>query len=635
LQDYPFDAAPMPAPTDPLAMRNYTQNYSYDAVGNMLELQHVAGTGSYTRSFVYNNYPAHPGANNQLLSTTVGANPTVNYSYDGHGNMLNLPPLPALAWNYKDQLVAATQQAVSSGTGQTTYYTYDGDGMRTRKVTVGAAAEGGTPTLLSERLYIGNYEIYRAYDGSGNVTLQRETLHVMDDKSRIATIDNKTIDTQGSDSTTLNTYYPRYQYGNLVGSVAYELDGSGNIVSYEEYHPFGTTSYQAASAALDVPLRRYRYTGKERDDESGLYYHGARYYVCWLCRWISPDALGTIDGANRYSYVNNNPVSVSDPTGHGGEETNEVTPYLREVLNKYGIKFSEQVQFKVTNEAGKVITGFFDMVIVDPRTGKPFHLELKGLDKDAFSTPGQEEYVKIFESKEGKMITYTGKNGGALGLKTGDTFFVNQEAFQRVARGDMAGFAEEMVKAVGGKKILHTFYSDKEGWKTFTSDEEFHAFLKDRGLGHLVPETKPGGKGGGGNEGNEGGGGSEKNATKEVETTGKDVEKQVEKDAEKGSEKVAEKVAEKTAERSVARTLGEHAPIVGFAFTVRFVREDLDRGEYFEAFLDALGPVPIAGEVAGGYQLTRDSVNTATEVMTEELSIWDRGINQLYGVFGY
>jgi RHS repeat-associated protein len=313
-RNYPFEIAAIPDPTNLQGMRNYTQKYSYDAVGNMLELQHMVGAGSYTRNFVYNNNPAHSGANNQLLSTTIGGTP-VNYTYDGHGNMLNLPELPGMAWNYQDQLVAATQQVVSAGTGQTTYYSYDAGGMRTRKVTMSAAAAGGTAAMVSERLYIGSFEIYRTYDGAGNVNLQRETLHVMDDQSRIATIDNKTIDNTGGDGTVKNTYYPRYQYGNHLGSSAYELDGSGNIISYEEYHPFGTSSYQAMSPNNDVPLKRYRYTGKERDEESGLYYHGARYYAPWLCRWAAADPIGIGDGVNVYGYVSNNPIRRIDSTG--------------------------------------------------------------------------------------------------------------------------------------------------------------------------------------------------------------------------------------------------------------------------------------------------------------------------------
>ena len=317
-RNYPFDAAPIPAPTDPLAMRNYTQTYTYDAVGNMLQLQHAAGTGSYTRNFVYNNNPV-PGANNQLLSTTVGANPAINYTYDGHGNMLNLPQLPAMAWDYKDRFTSATQQSVAAGTGQTTYYNYDAGGARTRKVTMSAASAASAPGLLSERLYIGNFEIYRTYGPGGAITLQRETLHVMDDKSRVAMIDNKTTDTAGADTTSLDTYYPRYQYANHLESAVYELDGSADIISYEEYHPFGTTSYQAMDAGLDVPMRRYRYTGKERDEETGLYYHGARYYAPWLCRWTNADPIGLGDGVNVYIYTADNPIMFKDPSGTDGE----------------------------------------------------------------------------------------------------------------------------------------------------------------------------------------------------------------------------------------------------------------------------------------------------------------------------
>src|SRR5262249_20802237 len=61
--------------------------------------------------------------------------------------------------------------------------------------------------------------------------------------------------------------------------------------------------------------KRYRFTGKERDEESGLYYHGARYYAPWLARWPSCDPLGIADGMNLYRYVHNNPVRLVDPSG--------------------------------------------------------------------------------------------------------------------------------------------------------------------------------------------------------------------------------------------------------------------------------------------------------------------------------
>jgi RHS repeat-associated protein len=68
-----------------------------------------------------------------------------------------------------------------------------------------------------------------------------------------------------------------------------------------------------------------RYTGKERDDNSGLCYYGARYLAPWLARWINPDAAGSIDGLNLYVYVGNNPLEYIDPTGHVKETPEQET----------------------------------------------------------------------------------------------------------------------------------------------------------------------------------------------------------------------------------------------------------------------------------------------------------------------
>src|SRR5262249_25079072 len=150
--------------------------------------------------------------------------------------------------------------------GERTYYVYDSTGRRVRKVT-----ERPNGTLRNERIYVGGFEVYREYDGSGaETTPRRETLHVMDDKERIALVETK-IDSGlrnalgrliSGPQTTI-----RYQFGNHLGSACLELDDSAQIVSYEEYTPYGSTSYQAVRSQTDA-TKRYRYTSKERDEES-------------------------------------------------------------------------------------------------------------------------------------------------------------------------------------------------------------------------------------------------------------------------------------------------------------------------------------------------------------------------------
>jgi hypothetical protein len=86
------------------------------------------------------------------------------------------------------------------------------------------------PPGLEERIYFGSYEIYRQYPGNGTtVSLERETLNVMDDRKRIAMVESRSV---GNDDSP--TRLVRYQYSNKLGSACLELDGDANMVSYEE-----------------------------------------------------------------------------------------------------------------------------------------------------------------------------------------------------------------------------------------------------------------------------------------------------------------------------------------------------------------------------------------------------------------
>ncbi len=299
----------IPLPSDGQAMRNYTQTYAYDHVGNIEALTHAATGGGFKRAYAYDE-PDVPPRSNRLTSTSVGATREA-YAYDANGNVESMPHLSLMRWDWSDQLEATASQIVTEGEPETTYYRYDSKGRRVRKVTA-----SGSGTRRSERTYIGAYEVYREYGPSGEVKLERQTLNISDGAGRICLLETTTIDTTtpGAPLQAPSTL-TRYQLANLLGSAVLELDENAAIITYEEYYPFGSSSFQSGRSAAEVSLKRYRYTGKERDEESGFYYHGARYYTPWLGRWSSADPVGVRAGPNLYAYCGDNPVCKVDRTG--------------------------------------------------------------------------------------------------------------------------------------------------------------------------------------------------------------------------------------------------------------------------------------------------------------------------------
>ena len=180
---------------------------------------------------------------NRLSSTTVGNNnpPPERYVYDAHGSMTRVPhlggahPAPNIHWDYKDQLRQA-----DLGGGGTAYYVYDASGQRARKVWE------KSPGLTEERIYLGGFEIFRRRNGAGAVTLERETLHIMDDKQRIALVETRTTTTRP----TVPAQLIRYQFGNHLGSASLELDDQAQIISYEEYTPTAARRIRRCAARL-------------------------------------------------------------------------------------------------------------------------------------------------------------------------------------------------------------------------------------------------------------------------------------------------------------------------------------------------------------------------------------------------
>jgi RHS repeat-associated protein len=308
-RDFPFVGAAHPH--DLRALRNYAEHYDYDSVGNILRLRHHAPHGDFERDYGYESSSLLESwvNNNRLSHTSVRHGPMTlieRYQHDAHGNMTQMPHLPVMAWDFQDQLRETRREVVNSGTPEATCYVYDATGQRARKITL---RQDGTRRC--ERYYLGGLEIFRDYRAE-RVEQQRETLHVMDDTKRIALVETCSVE-HGRPLALLEPVL-RYQFTNHLGSATLELNSVGALLTYEEYSPYGNSTFQAGES-LEVSVKRYRYTGRERDEENGFCYHGARYLAPWLGRWTATDPAQLTDGTNAYGYVRDNPVRLTDLTG--------------------------------------------------------------------------------------------------------------------------------------------------------------------------------------------------------------------------------------------------------------------------------------------------------------------------------
>lgn len=351
----------IPADGDMQNLRGYTQRYEYDPVGNIVRMRHVApGSGSWTRDYVYDyqrsglgiasafSASSHPGDSNRLYSTRLsGAVAEELYEHDPAGNILALPSIAAIAWNSENQPETMRIGSVDA------HYRYDGGGERVRKY-----IDKGN--VKEERLYLGGFEIYRRWVG-GTLDLRRDSLHVEDDERRVLLVETEK-DASGAVAAGRAPVL-RYQLDDHLQNACLEADEAGAPISYEEYHPYGTTALHWKNAALSQ--KRYRYTGMERDEESGLNYHSARYYLPWLGRWLSADPAGMADGVNSFSYCRCNPVMGSDVQGlqtrddghaKGDKKTGKMTAALYFKFDRDAGLSPEQQQAYVESFKSNVIS---------------------------------------------------------------------------------------------------------------------------------------------------------------------------------------------------------------------------------------------------------------------------------------
>lgn len=318
----------------------YTRHYQYDAGDNLRWMRHVSKDSGrcFTREFQVEGPETQPASSpsnrlarvcSQTVPCTVGEGDTPGkplceaVQYDADGNMENMESNRQVYWNYRDNIShVPTVKRANGEPNDGDYYIYDSSGQRVRKVTQRVLNAQKEIIEITEKLYFGTMEILRRLVAENDdaqaatVKLERQSLQVRGGE-RFAIVHHWAVTTSES-GPQAGEQQVRYQLDDYLGSVAIELDEEAGLLTYEEYFPYGGTSLMWGKNRLDSALKEYRYSGKERDGTTGLYYYGARYYAPWLCRWLSADPAGTVDGLNLYAFVGGNPITHVDPNGLNG-----------------------------------------------------------------------------------------------------------------------------------------------------------------------------------------------------------------------------------------------------------------------------------------------------------------------------
>ena len=258
------------------------QSYTYDALSR---LKTAGETSAWNQTFDYDRYGnravqtgshiPNPMFTPQSLSDFSASNNRIiaaGYEYDAAGNMTRDVSGRIFGYDAENHQINFNNLVA---------YSYDGDGKRVKKT------ESANTTVF-------------VYDAFGQLTAEYESAGEATEGTQYLTSDH-------------------------LGSTRAVTDASGTVKQRIDYLPFGEelgTGIGVRTAAMGYGVSdelRQKFTGYERDNESGLDFAQARYFGSFFGRFTSPDPFGgkILDpqSLNRYTYTLNNPFRYTDPTG--------------------------------------------------------------------------------------------------------------------------------------------------------------------------------------------------------------------------------------------------------------------------------------------------------------------------------
>ncbi len=413
-----------------------TINYRYDRIGNMIHKSAnlitpdslmdlgamTCGGNSGTKNRFGRNAGDAPGPH-AITATEKGVSGAMKFEYDANGNMTSDNGM-SLSWDFRDRLVSLKKGTTAAD------YLYDYSDTRKKKTVTDSDGSA------SEVMYIDKYSEIR--DG-------KLIKYVYAGNSRIARSENIC---GGNVALSPTAFYLH----DHLGSTSFTLSDNGTVTEQLVNYPYGNPRLEKRAESANA-VADYKFTGKERDLESGLQYFEARYYSGVLGRFnrvdplaerIKKEFLTYPQKLNLYAYGNNNPIIFIDPDGKFAFLDNTIKTFQR-----MGAEFSKGTPQGILN-AGRLALGYPFSILSGDIFDKPSNVNSQ---VNTFSIPG-------IRDRDGKidLVTEIGENQ----LKNKSHFFGIGDIIQIIGE-ELGGItinsihaAEALEKTGGGNVFAHS-----------------------------------------------------------------------------------------------------------------------------------------------------------------------------------
>ncbi len=282
--------------------QNLGLTWQYDSFGNRLN-QTLSGTSSALLPSTTTSSATYNPKNQMITSSLATASPT----YDAAGNMTDEGRYK-LAYDAESRVCSVYDTVLG---GNITQYLYNAEGQRVAK---GHPATSTSTPVCPASDFVAT-ETYILGPSGEQVTQMDGTGHWQHTNVYAAGQLLATYDQQGSQQLL------HFNITDALGTKRVQTSAAGATELTCLSLPFGDGPDCSGSGAV-AAATEHRFTGKERDTESGLDYFGARYYASTMGRWMSPDPgkinlkhLANPQKWNKYAYVLNNPLTMIDPDG--------------------------------------------------------------------------------------------------------------------------------------------------------------------------------------------------------------------------------------------------------------------------------------------------------------------------------